>query len=211
MADEKTLRGAARTVYGRISQAYPADPLPAIKVRDIEGYTAHYIPNVSRYENGSVYAFGESITVTPGFLAKFPDNAIGAMVAHEAGHDILNHAGTNDVSRNQTTGSAPGSRKAKECAADHFAARFTSREEALTLLQTVQKTYGGPLLSIGSGPDHPSTNNRIKAIRGYSDAILDTPTEQIVFRDNCTIADVLPPGSTPHISGPVSTSRRLKD
>lgn len=144
---------------------------------------AAYATLVSAEEN---LPLQEVIMMHPDLLPSLTPREIGAVYAHEAGHDII-------ISKAKAASAEvpliPG-----ECAADHVAQVAGYGPELISALDKMKITM--PWTAVG-GIDHPSTADRIAALQDVSR--LGLPIGSITFDNNCNIitGDSLKPDSTP--------------
>lgn len=202
---------AAAAVKDKVQAAYPAAQVPSAKVfhdnrsADEQSRTPNVLARVGTPANHS----GGVILITSEYADKAKSAEFSVVYAHEVGHGVM---GDTFLKAGNPTGDQRVAEwykdkpQAKECRVDHFAARFSSKEgvvETFENMGTQAGILGRLQSSVGAmmpGATHPSLSTRKEAIQRLTPEQLATPSERILFNNDCSIHDVVPPAASPKVS-----------
>lgn len=188
------LAGLLADIKQRVREAYPEVVIPPIAVyRMPQPYLDAY--PAKQYENNAFTLINRDdepdfIMVGQYVLDHYTAEEAAGLIAHEFGHAVIDF--------HQPPAHLPVEQRARECAADHFAAHFAPPAWLIGFLQKqndarrtlpVPDIFYGEHLSLlaefvlDQERDHPYSAERIRALR--DPAILTLPAMDVPFSGDC--------------------------
>jgi Zn-dependent protease with chaperone function len=163
----------------QIYAKYPNETIPPIYIQ-IKGAVNSYQQENAFYRAKTGTEEGEKIILNESFVNRNPLSTIMGVLAHEAGHDLLNH---NSSSHRNNQKISPAISRAAECKADAVAVRETSDDQATEFDKKLLAQRGHRKPS--PTDTHPLSSDRIKM--AYNPKVLTIPLDKLHFDDKCNI------------------------